>query len=59
MTTPSQRYEITEGGHELRTTVTTKAEALRYAASQAKWRKSVVVVRDKDGQFIKSFDGRS
>jgi hypothetical protein len=58
MMTTSQRYEITEGGQELRNIVTTKAEALRYAAASAKWRKSVVVVRDAQGEFIKSFDGR-
>lgn len=58
MTKPAQVYLITEGNIELRSTVTTKAEALRYAAAQSKWRKSVVVVRDKDGEFIKSFDGR-
>ena len=35
-----------------------KVEALRRAAALVKFKKAVVKVYDKNGTFIKSFDGR-
>jgi hypothetical protein len=37
---------------------TEKSAALRRAAALVKFKKGVVKVFDKNGQFIKSFDGR-
>ena len=35
-----------------------KSSALRRAAALTKFKKAVISVYDKDGRFIKSFDGR-
>ncbi len=50
------RYVLREASTEL-ASYENKGEALRRAAKEAKVRKSVVKVYDRD-QFVKSFDGR-
>ena len=50
-------YYITYGNGE-REEFAEKSEALRRAAALTRFKKSVVKVYDKRGNFIKSFDGR-
>lgn len=49
-------YILYDGGQ--REDFAEKSDALRRAAALTKFKKGIVKVYDKRGQFIKSFDGR-
>lgn len=51
-------YIVTAGNADRIETLSTKAAALRRAATITKFYKGVVKVHDSHGNFIKSFDGR-